>query len=178
MKKDIEYYLSLPYQVVLTPLKEEDGGGWLATIPDLKGCMTDGETQEEALINLLDAKKAWIKTAIKRGQQIPLPRSYEDEEYSGKFTLRLPRFLHKAISLAAKKDNMSLNSYLLSLISLSFGKEIGRNQTNDGNYVNVSVFNNPEFKIDIKQKYNMFLQGLEQTWSFDNKQPVGDIKRW
>jgi hypothetical protein len=73
---------------------------------------------------------------------------------------------------------MSLNSYLLSLISLSFGKEIGRNQTNDGNYVNVSVFNNPEFKIDIKQKYNMFLQGLEQTWSFDNKQPVGDIKRW
>lgn len=178
MTKDIQYYLDLPYQVVLTPLKEEDGGGWLASITDLKGCMSDGETQEEALSNLLDAKAAWIKTAIKRGQQIPLPSSQEDEEYSGKFTLRLPRFLHRELSLAAKKDNMSLNSYLLSLLSLNFGKIVGRNQIRENNHVNVFIYNTLELQTDIKKKYNSFLQNIAQRWPSNIVQQVGDDKRW
>lgn len=162
MTKDIQYYLDLPYQVVLTPINEEDGGGWLATIPELRGCMSDGETQQEALNNLLDAKSAWFKTAIKRKQQIPMP-SNQEEEYSGKFTLRLPSFLHRELSLAAKKDNMSLNSYLLSLISLNFGKVIGKSQqAKENNSVNIIIYDKPE--LDIKKNYNPFLQNIEQAW--------------
>jgi len=176
MTKDIQYYLDLPYQVVLTPLSEEDGGGWLATIPELKGCMSDGETQQEALNNLQDAKIAWIKTAIKRNQVIPLPSSHEDEEYSGKFTLRLPSFLHRELSLAAKKDNMSLNSYLLSLISLNFGKVLGKNQVKESNNVNLFIYSKSE--LDIKKNYNPFLQNIEQTWPSNISQQVGGNKRW
>lgn len=123
MTKDLKYYIKLKYSVKLTPISEEDGGGWLAEIPELKGCMSDGETPEEALKNVEEAKVAWISTAIKRGQTIPLPSSNDDDEYSGKFTLRLPKFLHKELSIAAQKDDISLNQYILSLVSLNYGKK-------------------------------------------------------
>jgi predicted RNase H-like HicB family nuclease len=122
MIQDLEYYIKLKYSVKLVPISEEDGGGWLAEIPELKGCMSDGETPEEALKNIEEAKIAWMSTALKRGQSIPLPNSEEGEEYSGKFTLRLPKFLHKELSLAAQKDDISLNQYILSLVALNFGK--------------------------------------------------------
>lgn len=122
MTKGLEYYIKLKYSVKLTPISEEDGGGWLAEIPELKGCMSDGENPEEALKNIEEAKIAWMSTALKRGQTIPLPKSEDDDEYSGKFTLRLPKFLHKELSLAAQKDDISLNQYILSLVALNFGK--------------------------------------------------------
>ncbi|MBU7008609.1 type II toxin-antitoxin system HicB family antitoxin [Phosphitispora fastidiosa] len=121
MTKDLESYKYLKYGVKLVPISEEDGGGWLAEIPELKGCMSDGETPEEALKNVEEAKLTWISTALKRGQIVPLP-SLETDEYSGKFTLRLPKFLHKELSLAAQKDDISLNQYILSLVALNFGK--------------------------------------------------------
>ncbi len=74
-KKDLNSYANLKYSVKLTQLSEEDGGGWFAEIPEIKGCYSDGETPEEALTNVQDAKVAWLRTAIKRGQSIPLPNN-------------------------------------------------------------------------------------------------------
>ena len=108
---------------------EYDGGGWLAGIPELKGYMSDGETPEEALKNIEEAKLAWMSTALKRGQTIPSPNLNDNDEYSGKFTLRLPKFLHKELSLAAQKDDISLNQYILSLVALIFGKNTSSSET-------------------------------------------------
>jgi len=129
MTKDLEYYKNLNYGVKLEPISEEDGGGWLAEIPELKGCMSDGETQEEALKNIEKAKITWISTTLKRGLTIPLPSSEDNDEYSGKFTLRLPKSLHKELSLAAQKDAISLNQYILSLVALNFGKNSRSSET-------------------------------------------------
>lgn len=41
--------------------KEEEGGGWLISFPDLVGCMSDGETPEEAIENGKDDIKCWIQ---------------------------------------------------------------------------------------------------------------------
>ncbi|MDD4665526.1 MAG: toxin-antitoxin system HicB family antitoxin [Clostridia bacterium] len=123
MDKVVKDYYNLQYQVNLRPISDEDGGGWFAEIPDLKGCYSDGSTQEEALNNINNAKEAWIKTALKRGQEIPLPSiDPDEEEYSGKFTLRLPKFLHRELTKAASKEDISLNSYILYLLSFNFGK--------------------------------------------------------
>ncbi|ADG07593.1 type II toxin-antitoxin system HicB family antitoxin [Kyrpidia tusciae] len=65
--KDLEYYLQLRYAVRLCPLEDEEGGGWLAEVPLLPGCMADGEIPEDAVANLEDAKRAWIKTALELG---------------------------------------------------------------------------------------------------------------
>ena len=62
------------YKVVIEPLSEEDGGGFLATVPELPGCMSDGETRAEALANVEDAIATWLHCARKMGRAIPEPR--------------------------------------------------------------------------------------------------------
>jgi predicted RNase H-like HicB family nuclease len=62
------------YKVVIEPLSEEDGGGYLATVPELPGCMSDGETPAEALVNVQDAIATWIHCARKMGRTIPEPQ--------------------------------------------------------------------------------------------------------
>ncbi len=57
---------SLEYPCVMRPLSPEEGGGWLITFPDLPGCMSDGETPEEAL-------QCWIEACGAVGREIPSP---------------------------------------------------------------------------------------------------------
>jgi len=64
---------SLKYPVIVSPLSEEDGGGFLATVPDLPGCMSDGETPAEAIDNVQDAIEEWLDLARKLGREIPVP---------------------------------------------------------------------------------------------------------
>ena len=64
----------LAYPVVLEPLPAEDGGGFVALVPDLPGCMSDGETPEQALSNVQDAIIAWIEAAHDVGHAVPKPR--------------------------------------------------------------------------------------------------------
>ncbi len=63
----------LEYSVVVEPLPAHDGGGFAAVVPDLPGCMSDGETPEEAISNVQDAIRAWIDTAREMGRTIPAP---------------------------------------------------------------------------------------------------------
>jgi antitoxin HicB len=70
--KTLEYYLSVPYTIELTP---DEDGYWFASIPLLKGCMTQGESREDALIMLDEAKALWLETALEEGIPIPEPTS-------------------------------------------------------------------------------------------------------
>jgi predicted RNase H-like HicB family nuclease len=124
--KTLDYYLNLNYEVSLRRLTEEEGGGWLASIPLLPGCMSDGETPVEALANLEDAKRGWIETALALQRDIPEPDNAE--KYSGKFTVRLPKSLHRAIAAKAQEDGVSLNQMAIYLLSLGLGKSVRRRQ--------------------------------------------------
>lgn len=61
------------YPVLIEPLTVEDGGGYLATVPDLPGCMSDGETRELAARNVGDVITEWIEEATALGRPIPQP---------------------------------------------------------------------------------------------------------
>lgn len=87
MAKDLDYYMSLEYEIKLRKLMEEEGSGWFAEIPSLPGCMSDGETVEEALSNLNNAKKSWIETSLELGRIIPEPSS---DDFSGQLRVRMP----------------------------------------------------------------------------------------
>jgi predicted RNase H-like HicB family nuclease len=52
----------------------EEDGGYIADIPDLKYCSAFGETEEEALREVLSAKQAWLETAKAEGKPIPEPK--------------------------------------------------------------------------------------------------------
>ena len=59
------------YSVLIRALPADDGGGWLAIVPDLPGCTSDGNTPMEALKNVEDAIEQWLATASKHGHPIP-----------------------------------------------------------------------------------------------------------
>lgn len=63
----------LAYRVIIEPLSEADGGGFLASVPDLPGCLSDGETPEEALRHIREAIAAWIEEATALGRPVPRP---------------------------------------------------------------------------------------------------------
>ena len=65
--------MGIPYRVIIEPLSPEDGGGYLATVPDLPGCMSDGETPAEAIVNVEDAAAGWIAEARRLGWAVPEP---------------------------------------------------------------------------------------------------------
>lgn len=64
---------SSAYQIVVEPVPAEDGGGFLATVPDLPGCMSDGGTEAEAIQNASIAIADWIAHAKAEGRRIPQP---------------------------------------------------------------------------------------------------------
>jgi predicted RNase H-like HicB family nuclease len=63
----------LQYPVIIEPLPQDEGGGFIALVPDLPGCMPDGETAEAALASVMDAVAAWIEEATELGRPIPPP---------------------------------------------------------------------------------------------------------
>jgi predicted RNase H-like HicB family nuclease len=116
--KDLEYYLNLNYEIKLRKLHEEEGGGWVAEIPQFPGCMSDGATPEEALANLEDAKKCWIETCLELGRPVPEP---VPESYSGQIRIRIPKSLHRIMAEKAKEENVSLNQYISYQLARSVG---------------------------------------------------------
>ena len=61
------------YPLVVEPLAPADGGGFVAIVPDLPGCMSDGATPEEAVVNVQDAIAVWIEAAGELGRPVPPP---------------------------------------------------------------------------------------------------------
>ena len=111
--KTIEYYMNLPYRIEILP--DPDEGGYIARYPDLPGCITSGNTMNEALANAEDARQSWISAAIEDGIRIPEPDSIE--EYSGQFKLRIPKSLHRSLAEHAKAEGTSMNQYCLYLLT-------------------------------------------------------------
>ena len=68
--------MPLEYPIVIEPLSREDGGGFAAIVPDLPGCMSDGETPEQAVSNVRDAIAAWIEAAHDLGREVPQPSKH------------------------------------------------------------------------------------------------------
>ena len=57
------------YHLAVRPLSEEDGGGYLVEFPDIPGCMSDGATPEEAIINGRDALRCVLLTMMDSGSR-------------------------------------------------------------------------------------------------------------
>lgn len=115
--KNLGYYLDLNYEIKIRKLTEDEGGGWLAEIPLLPGCMSDGETVEEAVTNLNDAKKCWIETMLELGRPIPEPT----DSFSGQLRVRMPKSLHKALADKAKEEDISLNQLIIYHLARGVG---------------------------------------------------------
>ena len=113
--KKLDYYLNLNYPITIDKFTDYDGKmKYVAEIPDLPGCSSYGEELEEALKKLEDAKISWIEVSLSRNLEIPEPVT--ENEFSGKFLLRIPAKLHKQLSVRASRDSLSLNQFIRSAL--------------------------------------------------------------
>lgn len=104
------------YAIMVEPLSEADGGGWLATVPALPGCMADGETPEEAVAEAAGAIAEWKAAAEELGRELPGPASL------GQWRQRVPRSLHEKLKIAAAREGVSLNSYVSHVLAETIGR--------------------------------------------------------
>ena len=118
LEKNLKYYMSLPYQVVVTPSPE---GGYSAKIPDLPGCITQGETRLEVLEMIEDAKLCWLEAALDLGQSIDEP---DFDKYNGRLHVRIPKSLHKKLAENAKLEGVKLDQLVIYLITNGLNEQL------------------------------------------------------
>ena len=106
-----EEYVKLPYTRIIQEINDENGHYFYGRIMELDGCQSTGDTLEELYKNLDEALEGYIETKLENNLDISLPVSQED--YSGKFMVRLPNSLHMRLAVEAEKEGVSLNQYAL-----------------------------------------------------------------
>lgn len=109
-------YLKLNYPIEL--IRDTERGGFFAAHPDLPGCAAQGETPEQAIANLDDARNLWIETRLEDGLPVPLPLS---EEPSGRVLLRMSRSLHSELAKHAARQDVSLNLLINTVLAEYIG---------------------------------------------------------
>jgi antitoxin HicB len=121
VKKDLEYYMKLPYTIEVVPIPESQGGGFTARLPQVGrlAITGDGETPEEAIGSLEEAKQERFAEYLEKGIAIPEPEP-EKEEYSGRFVVRMTGVLHRQLAGAAKREQVSLNQFVNYLLVTNF----------------------------------------------------------
>ena len=92
------------YAIRIEPLSIDEGGGFLVTVPDLPGCMADGETVASAIAEARDAFAAWTMAEREDNGELPAPKTY-----SGQFVQRIPKSLHQRLARRAATEGVSLN---------------------------------------------------------------------
>lgn len=122
MDNKIEFYLEKYYRVEINAIPEEEGGGFVARLPQFghSGIVADGNSPEEAIKELEKVKALRFEQYLKDGRDIPLPEDEpSDSDYSGKFITRIPNFLHRELAEEAEKQGVSLNMLVNCLLSSS-----------------------------------------------------------
>lgn len=110
--KNLDYYMDIKYKVEIV---KEDEGGYVVSIPELKGCITTADDIKEGMELIEDAKYEWIKAALDSNYIIPEPDFLET--YSGQFKLRIPKSLHMELAEKSKEEGISMNQYCVYLLS-------------------------------------------------------------
>jgi antitoxin HicB len=155
--KDLTYYFGLPYTIVLRRDEEDDT---IARVDELPGCTAHGSTPQEALEVLQEVMTAWIEDAIEAGHPIPEP-SVEDALPSGKWVQRVPRSLHAKATEAARREGVSLNQFVSSILAEAIGKRSLKTE--------VTV---EELKISA---HNLYSISEHNNWLSDANEPMGSI---
>ena len=117
MEKTVAYYQNLPYTI---ELKQDAEDGWFVRVKELPGCMSQGDSADEALTMIREAMQGWLTVALEQNMTIPEPQSAE--EFSGKFVVRLPRSLHRDLTQRAQEEGVSLNQYVNVALSQFVGR--------------------------------------------------------
>lgn len=103
----------------LTVVWSEEDGSYVATCPLFPGLMAFGDTKEEAVKEAEVALEGIIDSL--KVDNAPIPEPDILEKHSGQFTLRIPKSLHRKLSVVAEREGVSLNQHVLTVLSSNQG---------------------------------------------------------
>lgn len=69
----VQDYMKLPYSYIIKPISDESGSCFYATVLELDGCQSFGDTFQEAYDGLMEAVEGWIETKLENGFPVPEP---------------------------------------------------------------------------------------------------------
>ena len=104
------------YQFTVRSLSKDEGGGFLVEFPDIPGCMSDGETVEEAIENGREALRDTIDVFKESGRKVPKPSIA-----AAQWRQRLPRTLYAKLTRQAEIEGVSINSLVTAIIAEAIG---------------------------------------------------------
>lgn len=118
----------MKYAYSVYEMKVEEHKFWTAESKVLKGCVGQGESDTEAIEELRLNEIEWLETAKEFGIAIPESNYVVEEEYSGKFSTRVSKRVHKEAAEMAKSQGISLNQYVNDAIVFYYSKDIALKQ--------------------------------------------------
>lgn len=98
---------------------DKESGTYTAEIQEFPGCISQGDNPQQAYARLELAAQSWIESALELGQKIP--STFYTVGYGGKVALRLPRSMHRQAIIAADREGISLNQYIVASIAEKLG---------------------------------------------------------
>jgi antitoxin HicB len=121
MDKAIDYYMGLPYTIEMVPgLKS----GWVVSVRELPGCISQGDSPQHAIDMIHEAMCGWLEIALEDG--IPVPEPRPPETFSGKFVVRVPRWLHRELVRTTDQEGVSLNQFVSTSLARAVGEHMPR----------------------------------------------------
>lgn len=108
MNKDLNYYLNLPWTYCFEWSTEDNC--YIASITELKGCITDGQSINEAAEMIQDALKSYISAMLESETEIPEPP--KPEQYKGNITYRTTPQKHYKLARKAAALGKSINKFI------------------------------------------------------------------
>jgi len=109
------------YRFTVRPLSKEEGGGYLVEYPDIPGCMSDGETVEEAIKNGREALRDCVDVFRESGRTLTKPNIE-----AAQWRQRLPRTLYSKLTKQAENEGVSINSLVTAIIAEAIGAKRAR----------------------------------------------------
>jgi len=113
------------YPFIVRKLSDEEGGGYLVEYPDVRYCIADGKTPEDAIRNGRKALEACLATMAEFGKRVPPPDS---SVQGGQWRQRVPKSLHARLVKRAEREGVSLNTLVTALIAEGIGRKDARSR--------------------------------------------------
>jgi len=112
MIKDKDYYRNIDYDIIVSKLSEEDGGGYFAYYKDFKGVMGDGETKDDAIDDVKKAFESFVEVSISQQTLICEPNKLSKAK---KINITIPEDKLINLDIFAKKLNINRSKLITAL---------------------------------------------------------------
>ncbi|TQR31802.1 HicB family protein [Campylobacter sp. MIT 99-7217] len=108
--KDLEYYLNLPYEIIVRKLSTKEGGGYFARYKDFPYIMGDGQNESEAIKDAKEAFKTAIALMLEKNDYIKEPNNDEAK-------VRINITMSKSLIEAIDKITTNRSKFLSDLVA-------------------------------------------------------------